>query len=1083
MAVNFETLELRMSPEADTCEITVRCHYEENLEPDSFSSTLWFEIEEDEAPLLYLTRDAVMYDEFNPRDAFASQQGQDSLIQVMFSAEGRNARIPRRVEFSIGYYQITQDKKQLVDASMGLSEFDDDVTDDAYYLKLSFAPLNWEQLMNGFQLPYAVYCILYCVIGMAAVFFTFSFWFVLRVTTRKAKTPPFRWKECYEFLLWWPIQGVVTATVPIAILCAIIKISQLPAIDVTKDLPCTYESLSLGMLDDTEKARCRAGRTGLCFMIAGVLMLFSGSQKIIPRLREVEEQFLLQQPSQMLNREGIPLPPEQRQQIKSVPVRWKRAHLIFVSMLLVLPLMMMWEFTYAAFFEEQAILFIVGFNGIMIPVEGALSTAVREELLQVPMDTACRVVLFIGTLGAEDFMDFCEGYFIELIIMVVDRLVLVFVFRWINDFTEGVVKWTRTRSWFWSALLAITGGRRSMSKLTMSEAIPDSDLDPSLLQLEEEVEGTPIEEAMEEIIGCGTTCMSTILSPFLIGAIILFAEESQIPAMYNIRQSDLWCYLLFGLVIAPFQVLMDILMNHATEVAHGVRIYDYMLYAKWRWRNRLTRWLFDDPRMDQSIAEPLQSANHLAFSPQFYFIEAYFSWGLLMLLLAVAMLIRSRANPFDDPALAFFVIQQIVCNRFLDGVIGIMISNILWKPKNNSLFKVFSRSVSLALRRKDAHFAQESYRKWWMERHRPWLVSRLGEIFTPRARNRYKSKLTELYQQALKLQPQLVYKVPGDAFPDPVGHEELPENLRRELEEDSSDEGGASPALSPMSALPGLSKPSSPMDAIEGQGQPSMLSLTGGRLSLPPQPPGGPFHLPPEPAATAQWPFTTPEGETRMAGGYGPFTGLVGRAWLMTARRRLRMLDFAEQMRKVRPLDEACSACKVREDDPFVVQRVGQWVNGIQLRMQVTLDLRQLVVAFEQHHGVPPLPFDAAQWEAWINRHDPFATMCCRCVAGRGLEPSALPQTLEDPEEPASRPMATQGASARSDFSEDEPPQRAFPGLANVEVSQSSREMLIYWAMVARRRVKQRKRAGDLRALQEAASSTPSSASSGRGQM
>ena len=27
-------------------------------------------------------------------------------------------------------------------------------------------------------------------------------------------------------------------------------------------------------------------------------------------------------------------------------------------------------------------------------------------------------------------------------------------------------------------------------------------------------------------------------------------------------------------------------------------------------------WLFDDPRLDQSIAEPLQSVNHLAFSPQ-----------------------------------------------------------------------------------------------------------------------------------------------------------------------------------------------------------------------------------------------------------------------------------------------------------------------------------------------------------------------------------------------------------------------------------------------------------------------------------
>merc|ERR1719436_766035 len=109
-------------------------------------------------------------------------------------------------------------------------------------------------------------------------------------------------------------------------------------------------------------------------------------------------------------------------------------------------------------------------------------------------------------------------------------------------------------------------------------------------------------------------------------------------------------------------------MNHATEVAHGVRIYDYMLYAQFRWRNRLTQWLYDDPRMDESIAEPLQSVNHLCFSPQFYFIETYFSWGLLMVLLALTILIRYKHNPFDDPALAFFIIQQLICNRFLDTI-------------------------------------------------------------------------------------------------------------------------------------------------------------------------------------------------------------------------------------------------------------------------------------------------------------------------------------------------------------------------------------------------------------------------------
>merc|ERR1719230_2576394 len=143
--------------------------------------------------------------------------------------------------------------------------------------------------------------------------------------------------------------------------------------------------------------------------------------------------------------------------------------------------------------------------------------------------------------------------------------------------------------------------------------------------------------------------MALILSPFVLGVIMLYPRETVIPTSYGIREQDLVFYLLFGIVIAPFQVMMDILMNHATEVAHGVKIFDYMLYAKFRWRNRLTRWLFDDPEMDTSVAEPLQSVNHLCFSPQFYFIETYYSYGMLMVLVALTILIRWQYNPFDDP--------------------------------------------------------------------------------------------------------------------------------------------------------------------------------------------------------------------------------------------------------------------------------------------------------------------------------------------------------------------------------------------------------------------------------------------------
>ncbi|CAE7857810.1 unnamed protein product, partial [Symbiodinium microadriaticum] len=302
------------------------------------------------------------------------------------------------------------------------------------------------------------------------------------------------------------------------------------------------------------------------------------------------------------------------------------------------------------------------------------------------------------TLGADDFVDFCEGFFLELLYGIAERLILGSLMEAGEKSVAQGIHWVKTRSWFWRLALIVTGGRSSAG-LLMTEGKDDDEMAPEEMVME----GTPIEEAMEEVIGCGTTCMSTVMTPFIILAIFFFAEETEIPAccftgnfsaerqvpferQYDIRSTDLVCYLLFGLIIAPFQ---------ATELQNNVRIYDYMLYAKWRWRNRVTRWLFDDPRLDLSIAEPLQSVNHLAFSPQFYFIETYYTWGMLVSLLSITIFLRKSRRGFMIRR------QMILLNYILDRLIRWLISSVLWKPMDNSNFRIFSRSVALALQRKE----------------------------------------------------------------------------------------------------------------------------------------------------------------------------------------------------------------------------------------------------------------------------------------------------------------------------------------------------------------------------------------------
>ncbi|CAJ1373238.1 unnamed protein product [Effrenium voratum] len=154
LIVDLATLEPRLFPVADQCEIITKCHFEENMEEGAYASTLWWELEED-VDLFYITTYPILYSEYKEGDAFfASKVGTEQLTAVgLQSDERNNGRIPRRVYFEMQYFQRSLDDKKLVAVSMQLSEFDDDDTDTVYYLMLKFEALGWQDLMNEFQLP------------------------------------------------------------------------------------------------------------------------------------------------------------------------------------------------------------------------------------------------------------------------------------------------------------------------------------------------------------------------------------------------------------------------------------------------------------------------------------------------------------------------------------------------------------------------------------------------------------------------------------------------------------------------------------------------------------------------------------------------------------------------------------------------------------------------------------------------------------------------------------------------------------------------------------------------------------------
>lgn len=139
----------------------------------------------------------------------------------------------------------------------------------------------------------------------------------------------------------------------------------------------------------------------------------------------------------------------------------------------------------------------------------------------------------------------------------------------------------------------------------------------------------------------------------------------------------------------------------------------------------------------------------------------------------------------------------------------------------------------------------------------------------------------------------------------------------------------------------------------------------------------------------------------------------------------------------------------------------------------------------EQDHGVPPMPFEEAQWQVWLEREGFWQTLCPACAeqsnqqplstlegatpprrqAVENLSTTAAQQESGSQQEEALAPLASRladaaqlssrsmGSSSGGSPSESGP----FAHLRDMELSPASREMILYWAMHARRRVRAQK--------------------------
>ena len=804
-------------PLADYCEIAIQCRYEDNLQLSAGSSTPWMTIPGSGTnPLYYLTQDPLSFSKAAFPDfrsslgVFDSQEGSDSLIPVILDAGQRTGSFPRLISLTVNYDQATTGTKRLVKAGIKFSNFDNNASDPNYLLQISFEPMNWMQLMNKIHLPIYVYVLVFGLVGFGIVGCGLAAWMILKLLKGNTVYPNLTLADAASFFLGFPIQGIFVSAIPVFFLVGLIKVVFLPQVGFLQTIPCSWprgstSTTSVTISGTSNNDVCRPMRTGTCLIFAGVFLAWSASFFFTPRLPDAQKEYLEHSASANLQDDGILYPARKGyvSYILKTVLKWKRMHMFFMLLLMCLPIMVIFYLSYSAMFGNFTVFYVIGYTVTMLFCDLLYVKSAREKFGFEALNVVTDIAFFLATFSAVDLNAFILSFLYGQFFIITQRLIAELILNYLyEDGIPDLTNWIKTRNFVWNLVLYVKDLERRIrhqprvsaattsgaARIMQREQKADSALlkgDSKFLQYSEirqpALPGTRyllnhdkihqfrnLDQSIDQIMGVAARTSSLVFAPLAVIIMWIFASETQFLSNYGLRNSDMPTYLLFSFMMVPFQISLEMIINHAFDSSRNMKIYDYMYFSIWRWKNRLTRWLLDDTRLDQSFGESSQALHHLGFCPQFYFIVAYGVAGGIFILFGITCWIVNGVPGFLDPALPIIAALMFLAQRFADAITRWLVFYAVWAPRDRAPEKAFVQSIALGLKQRELEQHQTAFRNAFFNENREWLIQNLDKVYTPRGVAKYRSQLTEMYQRVVNLNIPFLYSAPTVEPPPPI---------------------------------------------------------------------------------------------------------------------------------------------------------------------------------------------------------------------------------------------------------------------------------------------------------------------------
>ena len=363
-----------------------------------------------------------------------------------------------------------------------------------------------------------------------------------------------------------------------------------------------------------------------------------------------------------------------------------------------------------------------------------------EALLSAPVMTAMGLAQGIVTMSAVDFMDFLLSYIVGFGFLLLERMYIgplqEEVFEWISSVLTAGFKYLKT------SFPSLLGGDSNQVALSSSE-------DASVQDGNNET----VEPLLGSYAGYSCDTLSLLYTPFIMVIFIIFRDECEITKIYGIKEADMEYYVLFALVIIPFQILADCCLHNALELLHGWKIYEYLDYCRVRFQQREVWWKgLETNTLDECIEESLRTMDQQCFSSQYYLLMTIHVNGMIYFVIGVEMMARAKYTAFGDPAMLPIIALILSCSVGTKSLLT-CIARIfrLWRIKHekqdwhtsvkesegnpNNMGSLLEADVQL---NHDHHVMEqkitdETFRYKFLNYNRSWILSQLPEMLTPRA--------------------------------------------------------------------------------------------------------------------------------------------------------------------------------------------------------------------------------------------------------------------------------------------------------------------------------------------------------------